>query len=79
MEHKTIHTRVDFCPVCKSWTPHYVQHERDNNFDGAKTVTYKTSCIVHEKHVLKETKTVHEGIYYLLIADKLKPCNRQTL
>lgn len=79
MTHKTIYTRHAFCTECRSWTPHYVQHESDDIINGRKVVTYKTSCVVHEKQVLKEIKTVDEGTFYLLMAEKLRPINRQTL
>lgn len=77
---KTIYTKHDFCTTCRKWTPHHVQHENDSETNGLKKVTYKTSCIVHEEQALKETKTVSEGIYYLLMADKLRPAyNGQTV
>jgi hypothetical protein len=77
MEHKTIYTKHDFCKKCGVWTPHYVQHE-SNNVER-RTVTYKTSCVVHEEQALKETKTVQDGTFYLLMSDSLKPVNLQTL
>lgn len=77
MEYKTIYTKHDYCNVCRAWTPHHVQHESENK--ELKTVTYKTSCIAHEKQALKETKTVNEGQFYLLMSEKLQPVNMQTL
>ncbi len=80
MEVKTIYTKHDLCTKCKRWTPHHVQHESENDVDGIKTVTYKTSCVICEPKVLGRSKTVHEGIFYLLMSDKLKPpYNQQTL
>ncbi len=80
MVHKTIYTKIDYCAKCQQWTPHHVQHENDNVVENKKTVTYKTSCIVHEKQALKETRTVDEGTYYLLMSDMLRPAyNGQTV
>jgi hypothetical protein len=80
MEHKTIYTRHAFCTKCDKYTPHYVQHESDNIREGKKTITIKTSCIVHEAQALKETRTIEEGEHYLLMADMLRPIyNQQTL
>lgn len=76
--HKTIYTKHAYCSKCEKYTPHRVQHESDNKEN--KTVTYKTNCIVHECQALKETRTVDEGTFYLLMADMLRPAyNGQTL